>query len=183
MQMQAAEAEAAAGQGPLDQRDAAVTAESHLPHQPLGQGPTQQGGPIPLQGPVEVLRPVEAMHRQVVEAGHPQPLQRGPQLGLAAGQIHPRQELAGEQQALRRDGELPHSTAQVHLRRAVGGGGFEMVDASRQGRFHHGTHLPGRIDRPHGAEGEQRNGRPLTEGTAAAFSREHRRVHCSWVRC
>ena len=99
MQVQAAEAEAAAGQGGLDQLGFAMAAEAHLGHQPFAEGPLQQLGARPVQRPLQVLSKVEAMHRQVGELGNAQALEDRPQLLLAVGEIAAGQHLAGDSPA------------------------------------------------------------------------------------
>ena len=167
MHMQAAEAEAPGGQGLLDQGGIAMAGEAHLAHQTLAEGPAQQFGAGAMQGPGQMVGPVQAMHGQVVEPGDAQPLQDRPQLLLGGGQLGAGQQLAGEHQlgaALRvRRRQRPQGLTQIGLGRAVGGGCFDMADAGRQGCLQHRRHLLRALDGPHRAQAEGRHGPAAAE--------------------
>ena len=75
-----------------------------------------------------MLRPVQAVHRQVVEPLETQALQDPAQLNLALLQREAREQLAGDHQRLRST-PLAEGLAQEGLRGAIGRGGFDVVDA------------------------------------------------------
>ena len=105
--MQAGKSEAARADRCSDQPIAAVGAEAHLISQPLVQHPADQLLAGALQGPIEVLRAVDAMHRQVVEPIDPQLLEAAAHVVLGAGQALVRKHFAGDYQLLAAEPQAP----------------------------------------------------------------------------
>ena len=166
MQMQAAKLKSPTADGRGNQCLAAMAAESHLSGMALPLGPVQQVLAIPMQGPVEVFRAVDAMDGQIVEVVAAKTLQDLQQLMLPLTQGQSRQQFAGDDPAPLGLFCLLQCMPQKIFCRAVGGCCLEMVDAGEDRCLHHLLHLLERAQGSHGPQGEQADRSSGTEWTS-----------------
>ena len=146
MQVKAAEAEATALDGLLDQRVGSMTGEAHLPNSAAGQCPVDQLCPITGQSPVEMLLPVDAMDRQVLKPGTIQPFQAGIKGSTRLVEGLTGKQFAGDDPvALCRRGarliQLLERVSQKSLRWTVGRCCLGVVDSGVAGAAQHRLHL------------------------------------------
>ena len=164
VQMQAAKAEAAAGDGLLHNLRAAVAAKAHLSHKTLRLAGRQDPGAGAVQSPVKMLGPVDAVDSQLIQPVQFQMLKAGAHHRQAVPHVHPRQKLAGDPIAMPGHGQSGQGLAQIDLGRSVGRRCFKVVDADGQGPGNHLLQLQGAGQGAHEPQGENTHFRPLTKG-------------------
>ena len=162
--MQAAEAETAGFEGGLNQRRVAVAAEADLACKASAQGPVEQGVAISSQGPVEMLRTVDSMHREVVEMGTVEAPEHRLQLALPLLEAQTRQKFAGDHPVAFRHGSAPlHGLSQEAFSRSISRSGLQVIDSGADRCFQHGLHLFDGAQSPHCSESEQADGATVPE--------------------
>ena len=90
MKVETAKVESLAPECLFDQCIRSVAAEAELHYAAAGHRPLQELSTLPLQGPVQMLLSIDAMHREVIECVDAKSLQDGVQLMLAFGEAQSR---------------------------------------------------------------------------------------------